>query len=176
MAETLNDLKYRVLGEQGYRGTLNDREYQFYANGAGGSSEPVTWESIEGKPSTYPPTIGTTATTAKAGNYQPTWAQVTGKPAVIAAGTDAAAARAAIGAGTSDLAIGTTATTAKAGNYQPTWTQVTSKPTLMTQATAAPASPTSTGTPGQYFITPDALYICVATDTWRQSTLTEWTP
>lgn len=33
--------------------------------------------------------------------------------------TDAAAARSAIGAGTSSLAIGTTGTTAKAGNYQP---------------------------------------------------------
>lgn len=48
------------------------------------------------------------------------WSAVTGKPAVIAAGADAAAARAAIGAGTSNLAIGTTASTAKAGNYVPT--------------------------------------------------------
>ncbi|ABS12973.1 hypothetical protein I6H96_11335 [Brucella anthropi] len=29
-------------------------------------------------------TIGTTATTAKAGNYQPTWAQVTSKPVGVA--------------------------------------------------------------------------------------------
>ena len=37
-------------------------------------------------------TIGTTATTAKAGNYQPTWAQVTGKPEFgTAATTDASA-------------------------------------------------------------------------------------
>lgn len=99
MAETLNDVKYRALGALGYSGTLNERQYQFYANGtSGGGGDTVTW------------------------------AQVTGKP------------------------------------------------TLMTQATAAPASPTSAGTPGQYFITSDALYICVATDTWRQSTLTEWTP
>src|SRR5690606_12513297 len=36
---------------------------------------------------------------------------------------DAATARSAIGAGTSDLTIGTTASTAKAGNYQPTVAQ-----------------------------------------------------
>lgn len=39
-----------------------------------------TWASVTSKPATFPPIIGTTATTAKAGNYQPTWAQVTGKP------------------------------------------------------------------------------------------------
>ena len=44
------------------------------------------------------------------------WSSVTGKPAVIAAGTDAAAARSAIGAGTSNLMLGTTAGTALAGN------------------------------------------------------------
>ncbi|MGV1079769.1 MAG: hypothetical protein ACOYD1_07935 [Candidatus Nanopelagicales bacterium] len=49
----------------------------------------------------------------------PTWSTLTGKPAVIGAGADAAAARAAIGAGTSSLAIGTTAGTAKAGDYSP---------------------------------------------------------
>lgn len=47
------------------------------------------------------------------------WAGISGKPAVIAAGADAAAARTAIGAGTSSLALGTTAGTAKAGDYAP---------------------------------------------------------
>lgn len=51
------------------------------------------------------------------------WADVTGKPAVIAAGADQATARSAIGAGTSDLVIGTTGTTAMAGNKVPTTTQ-----------------------------------------------------
>ena len=49
----------------------------------------------------------------------PTWSTIAGKPAAVAAGADAAAARAAIGAGTSDLTLGTTASTAKAGNYSP---------------------------------------------------------
>lgn len=47
------------------------------------------------------------------------WDSLTGKPAVIGAGADAAAARTAIGAGTSNLAVGTTAGTAKAGNWSP---------------------------------------------------------
>ena len=47
------------------------------------------------------------------------WSTLDGKPAVIAAGATQAAARAAIGAGTSDLVLGTTSTTAKAGDYAP---------------------------------------------------------
>ena len=46
----------------------------------------------------------------------------TGRSVLVAA--DAAAARSAIGAGTSNLAIGTTPTTAKAGDYAPTKTDV----------------------------------------------------
>ncbi|ACH62773.1 hypothetical protein SEA_CACTOJAQUE_97 [Mycobacterium phage Cactojaque] len=45
-----------------------------------------------------------------------TWDTLSGKPAVIAAGATQAAARSAIGAGTSSLALGTTASTALAGN------------------------------------------------------------
>lgn len=44
------------------------------------------------------------------------WDNITGKPAVIAAGANAAAARTAIGAGTSSLVIGTTTSTAMAGD------------------------------------------------------------
>ena len=54
----------------------------------------------------------------------PDWTTITNKPAVIAAGVDAAAARMAVGAGTSNLAIGTTGTTAKAGDYTPTKSDV----------------------------------------------------
>lgn len=52
------------------------------------------------------------------------WGDITGKPAVIAAGADQAAARSAIGAGTSNLAIGTTASTAAAGNHSHTGAQI----------------------------------------------------
>lgn len=54
----------------------------------------------------------------------PAWADITNKPAVIASGVDQAAARLAIGAGTSNLVIGTTNTTAKAGDYVPTKAEV----------------------------------------------------
>ena len=63
--------------------------------------------------------------------YQPSWDDVTAKPAVIAAGADQAEARAAIGAGTSDLELGATSGTAKAGDYQPGWTDITSKPSFL---------------------------------------------
>lgn len=51
--------------------------------------------------------------------FSASWAEITGKPAVIAAGATAAAAWATIQSG----AIGTTATTAMAGNKVPTTTQ-----------------------------------------------------
>lgn len=80
----------------------------------------VAWDDVTGKPATFPPTIGTTATTAKAGDYQPTAANIsdataTGRSVLTAA--NAAAARTAIGAGTSSLALGTTSTTAAAGDH-----------------------------------------------------------
>ncbi|QJD49582.1 hypothetical protein HWD32_gp04 [Gordonia phage Secretariat] len=89
--------------------------------------------------------IGTTSTTAKAGNYVPTWSEVTSKPAVIAAGADAAAARTAIGAGTSNLILGTTSSTAKAGNYVPTWSEVTGKPVVIAAGADAQAARTAIG-------------------------------
>ncbi|ORU96143.1 hypothetical protein AWB94_31260 [Mycolicibacterium canariasense] len=47
------------------------------------------------------------------------WTALDNKPAFVAEGATQAAARSAIGAGTSNLTIGTTAGTAKAGDYQP---------------------------------------------------------
>src|SRR5699024_2342708 len=42
----------------------------------------VARREVTGKPSALHPVVGTTAKKAKAGNYQPTWAQVTGKPTI----------------------------------------------------------------------------------------------
>ena len=50
---------------------------------SGGDIE-VSWSDITDKPSTFPPTIGTTGTTAKAGNYTPAWGDVSGKPSTFA--------------------------------------------------------------------------------------------
>lgn len=88
--------------------------------------------------------LGTTSSTAKAGDYQPAAADIsdstaTGRSVITAA--SAAAARSAIGAGTSDLAIGTTSSTAKAGNYVPAWGDVSGKP-----ATFAPTIGTTSST------------------------------
>lgn len=37
---------------------------------------PLTWATITGKPATFAPTVGTTASTAKPGNYVPTTLEV----------------------------------------------------------------------------------------------------
>lgn len=42
----------------------------------GGGGGAVAWADVTGKPTTFPPVVGTTATTAKAGNYVPTSAEV----------------------------------------------------------------------------------------------------
>jgi hypothetical protein len=63
--------------------------------------------------------IGTTSTTAKAGNYAPAAADISDATTVgrnVLKATDAAAARSAIGAGTSSLTTGTTSGTAAAGD------------------------------------------------------------
>lgn len=83
--------------------------------------------------------LGTTASTAKAGNYQPTAANITDATTVgraVLKATDAAAARGAIGAGTSNLAIGTTSTTAKAGDWKPATADITDLPEIRSAAVA----------------------------------------
>lgn len=47
-----------------------------YGAGSGGAPTAPAWGEITGKPATFPPVVGTTATTAKAGNYTPTSAEV----------------------------------------------------------------------------------------------------
>ncbi|MER8086612.1 hypothetical protein ABTZ57_16115 [Streptomyces sp. NPDC094048] len=84
---------------------------------AGGEAQPIAWDSITGKPTSYPPAAHTHSA-----------AQVSDASAVgrsVLTAPDAAAARTAIGAGTSSLAVGTTAVTAAAGNHTHTATTVT---------------------------------------------------
>ena len=127
------------------------------------SAAAVPWTGVTGKPTviaagadqaaaratigagTSNLVIGTTGSTAKAGDYAPAWGDVTGKPAVIAAAATAALARTAIGAGTSELTLGTTATTAKAGNYTPSWYEVTDKPAFIGAGTTAALARTAIG-------------------------------
>lgn len=77
-----------------------------------GGSVSVAWDDITGKP-----TIPAAATVDNLGG-----AGAAGKAVMKAA--DAAAARTAIGAGTSNLKVGTTASDAKAGNYKPTLAEI----------------------------------------------------
>lgn len=88
--------------------------------------------------------LGTTSSTAKAGDYQPTAENISNATTVgrnVLKATDAAAARTAIGAGTSNLALGTTSSTAKAGDYQPVAANISDSTTIgrsvLTGASAA---------------------------------------
>ena len=92
----------------------------------------------------------------------PTWTTIAGKPAVVAEGATQAAARTAIGAGTSSLVIGTGAGDAKAGNYQPTASNISDSTTtgraLLTAADAAAARATL----GVDYATTDAVVFVTA--------------
>ncbi len=91
----------------------------------------TTWTTISGKPSTFTPTIGTTATTAAAGNHTHTTSLATdsgtssitlasaGKYKLTAGGTSVIFTMPTL------LTIGTTATTAAAGNHTHTTTLAT---------------------------------------------------
>lgn len=73
-------------------------------------------------------------------------ASAVGKQVLVAASQ--AAARTAIGAGTSNLAIGTTASTAKAGNYTPTSAEVGNALKAKTQVNALAAVSVADATDG----------------------------
>ena len=79
----------------------------------------------------------------------PTADTLTGATAVgksVMKATDAAAARTAIGAGTSNLTLGTTATTALKGDYAPAWADVTGKPTIPAATAAGTRAQLDAGT------------------------------
>ncbi|MBN2980122.1 hypothetical protein [Cohnella algarum] len=83
------------------------------------TADAAPWAGITGKPSTFPPTIGSTSLTAKAGNWTPAAADISDASVVgrsVLTAADAAAARTAIGAGTSSQNLtALTATEATAG-------------------------------------------------------------
>ena len=83
---------------------------------AGGEGGSVDWDDVQNKPVTFPPEIGATGTTAKAGDYEPEWGDIQSKPAVIAAGANAGAARTAIGLGTAATQASTSFATAAQGS------------------------------------------------------------
>lgn len=109
------------------------------------------------------------------GGVDPTvaWDDVADKPAVIAAGDTQAAARSAIGAGTSNLAIGTTASTAKAGNYVPSWDDVTGKPATFPPVIGTTATTAKAGNAVQTAAQTTATAIAPGTATNVQGILAE---
>lgn len=83
--------------------TRNDETNEFFrVTDSDNFEKDVTWEDISNKPQTFPPTIGTTAGTALAGNTvippKATWDNLDNKPPFIAAGTTKEEAREAIDA------------------------------------------------------------------------------
>jgi hypothetical protein len=91
---------------QTYKASDGTLQEALPVQGAGGDGGPVDWTDVQNKPATYPPEIGTTGTTAKAGDYEPEWGDIQSKPAVMAAGSSASAARAAISAiGTDQMGV-----------------------------------------------------------------------
>lgn len=101
------------------------------------------------------------------------WDDITDKPSIIAAGPTQAAARSAIGAGTSNLTLGTTSTTAKPGDYQPSWGDVTDKPEVAV-VVEPPDTADAAGEPGQIAFDAQYLYVCVSTDTWLRAEIATW--
>ncbi|MFB7007888.1 MULTISPECIES: hypothetical protein [unclassified Streptomyces] len=116
--------------------------------GGGGGS--VDWAAITGKPATFAPTIGTTATTALAGNDTRLTAGAAGTATVRALGTTATTAAAGdhthtgltadAAAGTASIrTLGTTATSAAAGNHTHTGL-LTGSATAVNNSTATDAA------------------------------------
>lgn len=103
-------------------GTLQEALPVDGASGGTGPAGPVEWDDVQNKPATFTPTIGSTNTTAKAGDYEPAWDDVTDKPATF------------------PPIIGTTSTTAKAGDYEPEWDDINGKPAVIAAGSSAAAA------------------------------------
>ena len=69
-----------VSTEIGLRAKTADVSTALAGKADSGAETTATWAGVSGKPATFPPTTGSTAATAKPGNYVPAWSEVTGKP------------------------------------------------------------------------------------------------
>lgn len=70
MDDKIRQFSYRDLPKRVYAVEEKVKEIE------DGGDVTVSWVDIEDKPSTFTPTIGTTASTAKAGNYTPSATEV----------------------------------------------------------------------------------------------------
>ena len=99
--------------------------------------------------------LGTTASTAKAGNYQPTAENITDATTVgrnVLKAADAAAARTAIGAGTSSLSLGSTSDTAAPGNHTHSQYATTTQVEARTPEIRIVSSPDMATSPGVLYV------------------------
>lgn len=87
------ELKELIKQASGLQPELRRLLIAIVDNAESGSGQPVTvaWGSITGKPATYPPAIGNTATTAMAGNTVIPPAPATGTAAQLQEGTETVA-------------------------------------------------------------------------------------
>lgn len=95
-ATTTGKSLMKAASQEAARASIGAGTSNFSGNYADLSNKPTipaaaTWDNLTGKPATFPPTIGTTASTAKAGNYTPTIAEVTGLQAALDAKATATA-------------------------------------------------------------------------------------
>lgn len=84
--ENLSDAQVRSIVESvgSFFSTLQTKAILEAADAiASGGGDAVTWTTLPGKPATFAPTIGTTATTAKAGNYTPANATTSARGVVL---------------------------------------------------------------------------------------------
>lgn len=87
-----NDLLFASDTGEFKRGNGKDPYADLPGIGGGGEpSEPVNWETLDGKPATFAPTIGTTASTAAAGNHNHPVTADTGSGLAAAASVQALA-------------------------------------------------------------------------------------
>lgn len=70
---------------------LVDAEGNPWAPGGGAEPVAVTWETLSGKPATFPPTTGTTANTAAKGDHVHAVAAITGLQSALDAKATSAA-------------------------------------------------------------------------------------
>lgn len=105
---------------------------------------PHSWGEITSKPETYPPE-----------SHDHTASQISDATTVgrnVLKATDAAAARTAIGAGTSNLALGTTSTTAAAGNHTHSQYATTTQMEARTPEIRTVRSPDLATSPGVLYV------------------------
>lgn len=89
LVSAINEVRQSAASATGINDSTTSTSSTWSSSKISGAISAATpsWSTITGKPATFDPTIGTTATTAKAGNYVPAWAEVTGKPTFAAVAT-----------------------------------------------------------------------------------------